>query len=126
LLKKTASLLQSKVHGLDIRSEAELRRSALEQAAAQCDLLVVAGGDGTMSMGINAIDLLQRPWHLSLSAPAIPWRMPCTTAAGCRQLPEGFGTERFTHTISSNAIAEERLLWLVWGSTWKADNHISG
>jgi diacylglycerol kinase family enzyme len=56
LLKGVASMLQAEVHGLDTRSEDELRRCAYEQAD-QCDVLVVAGGDGTMSMVINAVEL---------------------------------------------------------------------
>jgi diacylglycerol kinase family enzyme len=56
LLKRVALFLKAEIHGLDTRSEDELRRCAREQAE-QCDVLVVGGGDGTMSLVINAVDL---------------------------------------------------------------------
>ncbi len=56
LLKQTADILQARVHGLDTTSADELARCAREQSE-RCDVLVVAGGDGTMSLVINAVDL---------------------------------------------------------------------
>jgi diacylglycerol kinase family enzyme len=56
LLKQAAAVLRAGIHGLDTGSTAELVQCAREQAA-RCDVLVVAGGDGTMSAVINAVDL---------------------------------------------------------------------
>ena len=56
LLKRSAEILKAGVFGLDTVSAEELARCAREQAR-QCDVLVVAGGDGTMSLVINAVDL---------------------------------------------------------------------
>lgn len=56
LLKQVASVLPAEVHGLDTGSTSELIQCARDQAE-RCDVLVVAGGDGTFSLVINAIDL---------------------------------------------------------------------
>ena len=56
LLQAAAGVLHAEVHGLDTGSAQELTQCAREQAE-QCDVLVVAGGDGTFSMAINAVDL---------------------------------------------------------------------
>jgi diacylglycerol kinase family enzyme len=55
-LKKVAAIFHAKVYGLDTGCTEELAQCALEQAN-QCDVLVAAGGDGTLSLVINAIDL---------------------------------------------------------------------
>jgi diacylglycerol kinase (ATP) len=59
-LSAAAGLLKAPVHGLETRSRAEFIRCARELAE-QCDVLVVAGGDGTVSDVINAIDTRCRP-----------------------------------------------------------------
>ena len=56
LLGQAADILRATVHGLEATSADELARCAREQSE-RCDVLVVAGGDGTMSLVINAIDL---------------------------------------------------------------------
>jgi diacylglycerol kinase family enzyme len=56
LLKKAAAILQAQVHGLDTGSADELAQCARDQAK-RCDVLVAAGGDGTLSLVINAVDL---------------------------------------------------------------------
>ncbi|WP_319523409.1 diacylglycerol kinase family protein [uncultured Desulfosarcina sp.] len=53
LLKQAADLLSAEIHGLDTASAEEFSRCAREQAE-RCDVLVVAGGDGTFSLAINA------------------------------------------------------------------------
>ena len=68
LLKQAADILQTRVHGLDTTSAAELAQCAREQSE-RCDVLAVAGGDGTMSLVINAVDL---------SATALAF-LPCGT-----------------------------------------------
>ena len=56
LLNDAASVLKANVYGLDTNSEEELVQCARERSE-QCDVLVVAGGDGTFSLVVNAIDL---------------------------------------------------------------------
>ena len=56
LLKQAADVLGADIFGLDTTASEELAQCAREQAE-HCDVLVVAGGDGTMSLVINAIDL---------------------------------------------------------------------
>jgi diacylglycerol kinase family enzyme len=55
LLKGAADLLSATIHGLDTNSAAEFSQCAREQAE-RCDVLVVAGGDGTFSLVINAVE----------------------------------------------------------------------
>ncbi|GAB6906187.1 hypothetical protein DESC_880078 [Desulfosarcina cetonica] len=55
-LKTVAEALGATLHGLDTRSPTELARCARETAQ-HCDILVVAGGDGTFSLVLNAVDL---------------------------------------------------------------------
>jgi len=54
-LAEAAKILGAEIHGLDTRSAEEFRRCA-EQLAGRCDVLVAAGGDGTFSDLINAVD----------------------------------------------------------------------
>jgi diacylglycerol kinase family enzyme len=54
LLKRAADLLSAEIHGLDTASAEEFSQCAREQAE-RCDVLVVAGGDGTFSLAINAV-----------------------------------------------------------------------
>lgn len=54
LLKQAADLLSADIHGLDTASAEEFSQCAREQAQ-RCDVLVVAGGDGTFSLAINAV-----------------------------------------------------------------------
>lgn len=62
VLKKVSQILNAEVHGLDTASAEELNTCAFELST-QCDVLVVAGGDGTLSNVINAI----YPSRLSLA-----------------------------------------------------------
>ena len=62
LLNKVSPILDAEVQGLDTTSAAELTRCAVELST-RCDVLVVAGGDGTLSNVINAI----YPSRLSLA-----------------------------------------------------------
>jgi len=55
LLRDAAIILDAKVHGLDVRTPEEFKECAI-RAARECDILVGAGGDGTLSMLVNAID----------------------------------------------------------------------
>ena len=55
LLKKAGDLLSAEIHGLDTGSVKEFSQCARKQAE-RCDVLVVAGGDGTFSLVINAIE----------------------------------------------------------------------
>ena len=55
LLKQAADLLSADVHGLDTASAEEFSQCAREQAE-RCDVLVVAGGDGTFSLALNAVE----------------------------------------------------------------------
>jgi diacylglycerol kinase family enzyme len=54
-LAEAAKILDAEIYGLDTRSAEELRQCA-EQLAGRCDVLVAAGGDGTFSDLINALD----------------------------------------------------------------------
>jgi diacylglycerol kinase family enzyme len=60
LLKEPAEILAAKIHGLDARTTEEFGECILE-AARQCDVLVGAGGDGTLSMIVNAVDRTVTP-----------------------------------------------------------------
>ena len=55
VLSDAADILDADIVGLDTKSEEELTRCALEKVD-HCDVIVVAGGDGTFSQMINAID----------------------------------------------------------------------
>jgi diacylglycerol kinase family enzyme len=59
-LSAAASLLKAPIHGLDTRNREEFKRCAREQSE-NCDVLVAAGGDGTVSDVINAIDTHDQP-----------------------------------------------------------------
>ncbi len=54
LLKKAAAILDAGIYGLDTTSSQELTTCAAELGS-QCDVLVVAGGDGTVSGIVNAL-----------------------------------------------------------------------
>ncbi|MBA4369625.1 MAG: hypothetical protein C0403_18530 [Desulfobacterium sp.] len=54
-LKNAATILQAKIHGLDTNSPEDFKNCALALAS-RCDVLVAAGGDGTFSSLINALD----------------------------------------------------------------------
>jgi len=60
LLAHAARTLQAEVHGLDTTSKEEFLACARDLAG-NCDVLVVAGGDGSLSDVINAIDTKERP-----------------------------------------------------------------
>ena len=55
-LRIAADILGAEIHGLDTESSEAFARCAMEQSAC-CDVLVVAGGDGTFSAVMNTIDL---------------------------------------------------------------------
>lgn len=55
LLRVAATILDAKIHGLDARTPEEFNACVI-RAARECDVLVGVGGDGTLSMIINAID----------------------------------------------------------------------
>lgn len=59
-LAKAAQILDAQIHGLDTGSTWELVQCA-QELAARYDILVAAGGDGTFSDIINAIDPAQTP-----------------------------------------------------------------
>jgi len=59
-LAKAAQVLDAPIHGLDTGSAAEFARCA-QELAVRYDLLVAAGGDGTFSDIINAVDPAQTP-----------------------------------------------------------------
>lgn len=55
LLREAANILDAKIHGLEARTPEEFRECVV-RTARECDVLVGGGGDGTLSMIINAID----------------------------------------------------------------------
>jgi len=59
-LAEAAAILDAKIHGLDTPTADDLSQCA-RQLAGRCDVLVIAGGDGTFSDIINAIDTCQTP-----------------------------------------------------------------
>lgn len=58
-LGKPADILNAKICGLEAATSEEFAECA-QQIAEECDALVVAGGDGTLSDIINAIDTSQK------------------------------------------------------------------
>ncbi len=58
LLSGPAKILDAKIFGLDTKSTTEFCACA-QAVSRQCDVLVIAGGDGTFSDVINTIDLAQ-------------------------------------------------------------------
>ena len=59
-LAEAAEILDAKIHGMDTSTVDEFHRCARDLAD-RCDVLVVAGGDGTFSDIINAVDTSRRP-----------------------------------------------------------------
>ena len=59
-LAQAAEILDAEIHGLDTTTAEEFGQCARELAT-RCDVLVAAGGDGTFSDIINAIDTAQTP-----------------------------------------------------------------
>jgi diacylglycerol kinase (ATP) len=59
-LTKAAQILDAEIHGLDTTTADDLLQCARE-IASRCDVAVIAGGDGTFSDIINAIDIAQTP-----------------------------------------------------------------
>jgi len=59
-LAKAAAILDGEIHGLDTATADDLSQCARELAG-RCHVLVIAGGDGTLSDIINAIDTYQTP-----------------------------------------------------------------
>lgn len=60
VLKEISNILGSGIQGLDTGSAEEFSRCAKE-VAQTCDVLVIAGGDGTFSDVINAVDTSEKP-----------------------------------------------------------------
>lgn len=60
VLAPVSALLNAEIHGLDTATPEELGQCAGELVS-QCDVLVVAGGDGTFSDIINAVDTTDIP-----------------------------------------------------------------
>jgi undecaprenyl-diphosphatase len=56
LLKRAAEILCAEIYGLDTSSAKELAQCTRERAE-RCDVLAVAGGDGTLSLVFNSVDL---------------------------------------------------------------------
>ncbi len=59
-LLKVAEILKADIYGLDTTTSTDLIHCARELST-RCDVLVVAGGDGTLSDIINSIDTAQTP-----------------------------------------------------------------
>ena len=59
-LADAAGILNAKIYGLNTRTRQEFDACARE-AAGLCDVLVAAGGDGTFSQVINAVDTNRQP-----------------------------------------------------------------
>ncbi len=59
-LKTAAKILDAEIHGLDTTSAEEFVQCA-QDLVSRCDVLVIAGGDGTFSDIINSIDTAQTP-----------------------------------------------------------------
>lgn len=59
-LAKAAGILNADIYGFDTTSVAELAQCARDLCS-RCDVLVVAGGDGTFADVINAIDTARMP-----------------------------------------------------------------
>lgn len=59
-LAKAARILDAEIHGMDTATADELCQCA-QELVARCDILVVAGGDGTLSDIINSIDTARIP-----------------------------------------------------------------
>ena len=60
LLVRAANILNAEIHGLDTTTSEDFCQCARELAN-RCDVLVIAGGDGTLSDIINSIDTAQNP-----------------------------------------------------------------
>ena len=60
LLNAPARILGANIYGLDTGTVSDLVRCA-NDVAAHCDVLVIAGGDGTFSDIVNAIDTVETP-----------------------------------------------------------------
>ncbi|MEJ2232516.1 MAG: diacylglycerol kinase family protein [Syntrophobacterales bacterium] len=59
-LAQAAEILDTQIHGIDTTTAEEFGQCARELVS-RCDVLVAAGGDGTFSDIINAIDTVQTP-----------------------------------------------------------------
>ena len=60
VLARAAEILDSDINGLDTETPEEFTQCA-QELATRCDLLVVAGGDGSLSDIINSIDTAKIP-----------------------------------------------------------------
>jgi diacylglycerol kinase (ATP) len=55
-LARAAEVLEAEIHGLQTRSREDFIEAA-RRLSRECDVLVAAGGDGTFSEAVNAVDL---------------------------------------------------------------------
>jgi diacylglycerol kinase (ATP) len=60
ILKQAAEILDAEIHGLDTLSAKDFAQCA-RALVNQCDVLVVAGGDGTLSDIINSVETARTP-----------------------------------------------------------------
>jgi len=60
VLGRAAEILNAEIHGLDTTTLEDFCQCARELAN-RCEVLVIAGGDGTLSDIINSIDTAQKP-----------------------------------------------------------------
>jgi diacylglycerol kinase family enzyme len=60
VLTEVAEILGAEIHGLDTIQASDLAECA-QDLVTRCDVLVIAGGDGTLSDIINAIDTARTP-----------------------------------------------------------------
>jgi diacylglycerol kinase (ATP) len=58
VLKQVAQTLPAPIYGLDTDSPGAFEQ-CLRERAEKCDVLIVAGGDGSFSLALNTVDLLQ-------------------------------------------------------------------
>lgn len=59
-LDSVAKILNAKIHGLDTNTADDFTKCA-QMLAEKCDVMVVAGGDGTLSHVINSVDTTRQP-----------------------------------------------------------------
>ena len=109
-LEAPAGILGAGIHGLDTRSPDDLM-ACVRDLAANCDVIVIAGGDGTFSDIINAVDTAQKPVaFLPLGTGnalrhAFKYRVIWVT------LPDASKRPAFESMISSIAGIENGLSW---------------
>jgi len=81
VLGRAAEILNAEIHGLDTTTLEDFCQCARELAN-RCEVLVIAGGDGTLSDIINSIDTAQKPVAFSPLAPGTPCNTPLSIREG--------------------------------------------